>query len=226
MKILLDTANLAEIEEIIQYYPIDGFTTNPTILSRDSSDVPATLRRLMEISGGKMEIHVQVTAAESEGMLAQAKALDKFVGKGFHIKIPVTPEGIRAMTLCKKAGIRVTATSIFTPMQALLAAKAGADYVAPYVNSIDNMQCDGPGVVSEILTLFENFGYPTKMLAAGFDSVSQVLGVALAGAHTVTVTASIMHKLLFHPHTDLAVGNFAADWKAKFGAQSVSDLLK
>jgi len=225
MKILLDTANIAMIEEILPYFPISGFTTNPSILAKESTDVRASLLKLREIAGDKLMLHVQTTAVLAEDMLEQAKRLKDFIGPNFYVKIPMTVQGLKAIPLCKAAGVNCTTTAIFTPMQALMAGLAGADYVAPYVDRLDNITSNGVHVVKEIVDLFDTYNLDTKVLAASFKNVQQVYNVASMGSHAVTVNGDLCMKLLFHPYTDKSLEDFDFDWRAKFGNSEVTDFI-
>ncbi|MDL2233661.1 hypothetical protein LJC63_08825, partial [Ruminococcaceae bacterium OttesenSCG-928-L11] len=226
MKILLDTANTKSIEEILPYFPIAGFTTNPTILSKESENVRETLLKMMELANGKLMIHAQVTAADTAAIVEQAKELKQFIGDNFYAKIPMTLQGLRAIPLCKAQGINCTVTAIFTPMQALMAGLAGADYVAPYVDRLDNITSNGVNVVKEIVDLFHIYNLDTQVLAASFKNVQQVYNVASMGAHAVTVNTDLCMKLLFHPYTDKSLEDFEIDWSARFRNQEITDLLK
>ena len=225
MKILLDTANLDQISSVLPYMPIDGVTTNPTILSKESDDVYHTLSEMKRLMDGRM-IHSQTTAYDCHGMLEQAKKLTDFIGPNFYIKIPMTLQGLRAVQMCKAEGLKVTVTAIFTPMQALLAAKCGADYVAPYVDRLDNITSDGVSVVGEIVRLLDNYCYDTQVLAASFKNVQQVYNVASQRAHTATVNAQLCEKLIFHPYTDKSLEDFDMDWRVKFGDKQITDFLE
>ena len=226
MKILLDTANIKTIERVLPYFPISGFTANPSILAKESDDVKATLAKLRELAAGKLMIHTQITAARAEDILEQGKILRDFIGDNFYIKIPMTLEGLRAVPLCKAAGLNCTITAIFTPIQALMASLAGADYVAPYVDRLDNITSNGVNVVREIMELFKLYDLKTQVLAASFKNVQQVYDVASFGAHAATVNGELCMKLLFHPYTDKSLEDFESDWKGKFGNVEITDLLK
>ncbi|HIY09306.1 MAG TPA: transaldolase [Firmicutes bacterium] len=226
MEILLDSANIAQIRALLPYFPIDGFTTNPSILSKDSDDVKKTLTQLLELSDGKRMIHAQVTAADTAGMVAQAKMLQDFLGENFYVKLPINHQGLRAIPLCREAGINVTVTAVFTPMQALMAAKAGANYVAPYVDRLDNITSDGVKVVGEIVELLATYHMETQVLAASFKNVQQVYNVASMGAQAVTVNPALCEKLIFHPYTDKSMEDFEIDWRQKFGAKEITDFLQ
>jgi len=226
MKILLDTANVEMIEEILPYFPIAGFTTNPTILAKESTDVKKTLLKMKELAEGRRMIHAQVTAVLAEDMVEQAKSMKNFLGEQFYAKIPMTVQGLKAIPLCKAAGVNCTVTAIFTPMQALMAALAGADYVAPYVDRLDNITSNGVSVVGEIIEIFEKHTLSTQVLAASFKNVQQVYSVAAMGAHAATVGGELCMKLLFHPYTDKSLEDFDFDWRSKFGEAEITDLLK
>jgi len=226
MKILLDTANIKIIEDIMRYFPIAGFTTNPSILSKESDNVKETITRLRELAAGTKMIHTQITAVDADGMLEQAKILRDFIGGNFYAKIPMNLQGLRAISMCKNNGINCTVTAIFTPMQALTASMAGADFVAPYVDRLDNITSDGVNVVKEIVNLFRQYDVKTQVLAASFKNMQQVYDVASIGVHAVTVNGELCKKFLFHPYTDKSLEDFRTDWKGKFGDVEITDLLK
>lgn len=225
MKLLLDTADISSIKVLLRYMPIDGITTNPTILAKEGKDVHKSLCEIRELMKGRM-IHAQTTGKTSNEMLKQCKALTDFFGGNFYMKIPMTLEGLRAVSLCKEAGLRTTVTTIFTPIQAVLAAKAGADFVAPYVDRLDNITSDGATVVGEITQLLSGYGYSTKVLAASFKNVQQVYNVAAVGAQAVTVSPELCHKLIFHPFTDKSLDDFETDWTNAFGKKNITDFLQ
>ena len=225
MKLLLDTANTRQIEHILPFFPIDGFTTNPSILAREAADVKETLLALRRLAGEEKMVHAQVTAVAAEAILEQAKRMQDFMGGNFYAKIPITLQGLRAVSLCKQHGINVTVTAIFTPMQALLSAMAGADYVAPYVDRLDNIPSNGVNVVREIVDLFRLHGLSTGVLAASFKNVQQVYEVASMGAQAATISGDLCLKLLFHPYTDKSLEDFDMDWRCKFGDVEITDLI-
>lgn len=226
MKILLDTANAETIKEVLPFFPIAGITTNPSILAGSNKDVKDTIIKLRELSSDNISLHVQVTAEKARDMVEQAKALKKIVGNNFYVKIPITQQGLQAIRICKEAGINCTATAIFTPMQALMAALCGADFVAPYVNRLDNINCSGAEVVKQIVELLDAHKLKTQVLAASFKNVQQVYDVAAAGAHAVTITPDLCRELLFHPYTDKSLKDFNTDWKNKFGKHEITDLIE
>lgn len=226
MQILLDTANVNQIKSVLPYFPIDGVTTNPSILAREAEDVNDTLREIRRLLGPDRMLFAQATAHDSAGIVAQAEKMTAELGPNFYTKIPVTTQGLRAVAMCKERGLKTLVTAIFTPMQALLAAKSGADYVAPYVDRLDNITSDGANVVGEIVDLYNQYGYQTKVLAASFKNIQQVYNAASCGAHGVTVTATLCEKLIFHPYTDRSLEDFDIDWRSRFGEKGIDQLLK
>ena len=227
MRIILDTANLKDIEYFNTYYPIEGVTTNPTILSKEGGDVLKLLRDIRAIIGEEKELHVQVTETEYEKMVAEAKALVAYLGnkKNTFIKIPATDVGLRATKTLSDEGYGITVTAVLTATQALLAANSGAAYVAPYVSRLENILADGVGTVEDIAIMFANNGTKCQILAASFKTAKEVLDVATVGCHTATVGSEVMAKLLAHPTTDTSIAGFAADWKKAFGDTTLLALL-
>ena len=225
MLYILDTADLNAIRHANEFYPIVGVTTNPSIIAKEKTDFVALLKAIREIIGPDKMLHVQTTATVAEEIVKEARMLKDLIGENFYVKIPIGEEGLKATMILSKEGIGVTMTAIFTPQQALLAAKAGADFVAPYVNRLDNVGSDGIKVVDEIVTQFELFDLPCQVLAASFKNVQQVQDAALCGCHSVTVAPDVLYNLVKHPLTDVAVDLFDKDWKAVYGEKSVADLL-
>lgn len=224
---MLDTADLDAIKECVEYFPVEGVTTNPTIISRQNDpDFLGLIKNIRKVIGTDRLLHVQTTAEKAEDILKEAKLLKEFVGGAFYIKIPVTAEGLKATTLCKKEGINVTQTAIFTPQQALIAARAGADFVAPYINRLDNVLGDGVHVVAEIAKIFEKFDIKTKILAASFKNAEQIHKVALVGGHSVTISPELFRTILSPPLTATAVNTFESDWKSVYGETSIADMFE
>ncbi|ACA56843.1 fructose-6-phosphate aldolase [Clostridium botulinum] len=217
MLILLDTANIESIKNINDIYPLDGVTTNPTIISKEKKDFISILREIRNVIGEEKMLHVQVIGSEAEDMIEEAVYLNEKIGGNLYIKIPVTEQGIKAMKKLSKEGYKITATAIFTAQQALMAAKAGAEFVAPYVNRIDNLMGDGIKVVSDIVNIFETYNINSKVLAASFKNTEQIHNACLKGAHSVTVNEDLINQLIYHPLTDLSVDNFVKDWENQYG---------
>ena len=221
---ILDTADLAAIKHCNEFYPLAGVTTNPSIIAKANTDFWKLVTDIRNIIGEEKMLHIQTTAEKAEDIVAEAKLLKERVGGDFYIKIPIGEEGLKATMMLKEIGIKVTMTAIFTPTQALMAAMAGATFVAPYVNRLDNILGDGVKVVEEIVEQFEIYGVDTMVLAASFKNAEQVHKCALAGCHSVTVTDDIMKNLISHPMTDAAVVGFDKDWRRVYGDKKISDL--
>lgn len=217
MLYLLDTADVRAIARCTDIFPLAGVTTNPTLVARAKRPLLDLLTEIRSIIGEHAMLHAQVMGADAETMVAEAARLCDRFGPNLYPKIPVTPQGLRAIRMLAASGIAVTATAIAAPQQALLAARAGAAFTAPYVNRIDNVSGDGPGVVSQMVHLFSHFGLPTRVLAASFKNVQQVHAVAMAGAHSATMSPDLLEAVLSHPLTDSGVAGFNQDWAAAFG---------
>lgn len=217
MQYFLDSADTEFIAKALEYYPVEGVTTNPTIVSKEKREFRPLIEEIRSILGGDPSLHVQCVSRDADGMVREALAIQEFAGDNFFAKIPVTLEGLKAMKLLQTQGIKITATAIFTPQQALLASLAGAEYCAPYVDRIDNLSADGAKVVSEIVQLFQIHHRTSKVLAASFKNVEQVHRVCLAGAHSVTVGRDVFKKLIAHPMTDWSIDHFVSDWEEVYG---------
>ncbi|NLU10779.1 MAG: fructose-6-phosphate aldolase [Tepidanaerobacter acetatoxydans] len=226
MLYLLDTANVKDIRRICDVYPIDGVTTNPTLISKEKTDFKELLMKIKDVLGlGKM-IHVQTLGENSEDIVNEGEALNRFLGENAYAKIPVTPQGIKAIQILSQKGIKTTATAVFTPQQALIAARAGADFVAPYVNRLDNIVGDGVEIVSEIVREFKIYNLKTKVVAASFKNLEQIHKASQAGTHAVTVAPELFEKLLQHPLTDSSIKKFEEDWETIYGKDKlISDLI-
>ena len=220
-KILIDSADIKKAKEIEKYYTIAGITTNPTILSKIEGSLEDKLKELKEFTYGKYEVHIQTTESEVEKIVEEAKKLRDYFGESFYIKIPVTKAGLEAIKLCSKENIRVTATAILTAMQALAAAKNGANYVAPYVNRMENVGQDAKEAILEISNLL--IDYPTEILAASFKNVKQVQDILRCGAEAVTIAPEIIEASIWHPYTDKSVFDFEKDWENRFGDKKIVD---
>ena len=220
-KILIDSADIKKAREIERYYTIAGITTNPTILSKIEGTLENKLKELKEFTYGKYEVHIQTTESEVEKIVEEAKKLRDYFGESFYIKIPVTKAGLEAMKFCSKENIRVTATAILTSMQALAAAKNGANYVAPYVNRMENVGQDAKEAIFEISNLL--IDYPTEILAASFKNVKQVQDILRCGAEAVTIAPEIIEASIWHPYTDKSVFDFEKDWGNRFGDKKIVD---
>lgn len=225
MLYLIDSANLESIKKCCEYFPVAGVTTNPTIISREKGDFKNLIYSIREIIGDEKMLHVQTTAHEACDIVREAEMIREVVGGDFYIKIPITNEGIKATEICKYKGIGVTVTAIFTQQQAMIASSAGADFVAPYINRLDNIVSDGVHVVDEIVSMFKIHNSQTKVLAASFKTVEQVHKVCLTGAHSVTINPDLFDMLIYHPLTYYAIDDFEKDWEGVYGDKKITDLL-
>ena len=223
MLYILDTANLDAIRHCNEYYPLAGVTTNPSIIAKEKTDFWTLMKGIRAIIGEEKMLHVQTTQKTAEGMVEEAKLLNKELGGNFYIKIPIGEEGLKATKQLKKLGIGVTITAIFTPAQALLAATAGASFVAPYVNRLDNIIGDGVEVAAEIVKQLKAYGSDCKVLVASFKTAEQVHKCASVGCHSMTVTADILRTVISHPMTDAAVAGFEKDWSSVYGDKTILD---
>ncbi|WKV10377.1 fructose-6-phosphate aldolase [Thermoanaerobacterium sp. CMT5567-10] len=222
--VLLDTANLDEICNAIDLYPIDGVTTNPTILVKEKKHFLNHIKEIKSLIGNERMIHVQIVGTKYQDIIDEAYYISENIGGNVYIKIPVMPEGIKAMKYLSEKNIKVTATAVFTSQQAIIAAKAGAKFVAPYINRIDNISSSGIDVVSEIAKMYKMFGLDTKILAASFKNVDQVKKAFLAGSDSVTISYDILEHMVYHPSTVESVNQFIKDWKELYGDTKTNSL--
>lgn len=221
MKILIDTAAVDFVKSANECYPIDGVTTNPTILAKEKRPYIEILQEIVSIIGSGKMLHVQMLSTNAEGIIKEAEYVNQVLSGNIYIKIPVVPEGFKAMMALQKKNIKVTATAVFTPQQALMAGKAGASFVAPYVNRIDNISGDGVKIVADIVKIFDTHNIKAQVLAASFKNVEQVQKVCLAGTHAVTVSEDVFINLYHHPLTDWSVNKFIEDWESVYGKGAI-----
>ncbi|WP_455139678.1 transaldolase family protein [Thermophilibacter sp.] len=225
MKLIIDDADVSAIRRLVEYYPVDGVTTNPSILAKAGRPPFEVLHEIRDVIGPDMELHAQVVARDAAGMVADGRRIVAELGENTFPKVPSVPEGFKAMRELVSEGIRVTATAIYTPMQAFLAAKAGASYAAPYINRIDNMGYDGVGVAMEIHDIFRANGLPCEVLAASFKNSQQVLELARYGVGAVTAAASVIEGFVKNAAIDAAVDAFTADFEGLVGpGKTMADL--
>lgn len=217
MEIYIDSANIEEIKRMIDKFPVSGVTTNPTLLSREGNNPMEQLKKIRALLPEKMTLHAQVISIKAEGMVQEAKHMREVLGTDLFIKIPVIEEGIKAMMILNEKRANITATAIYTPMQALMAAKAGARWVAPYVNRLDMIGSDGVGVAISIHHILSQSNTNGEVLGASFKNVDQILRMAQAGASAITAAPEMLEQLLYHPLTDQAVSDFIKDFEAITG---------
>jgi fructose-6-phosphate aldolase 2 len=224
MLYLLDTANLAQIKKAFAIYPLKGVTTNPTLVSKEQTDFMPLMKEIRQIIGIDQDLHIQVSSLENEEMVKEAQYLVDALDPNIYVKVPITKEGLIAIRELHKRGVKTTATAVFTGQQALLAARAGADFVAPYINRLNKMGGNGIALVREIVTLFEQYELTTKVLGASFGCSEQIQETALAKAHAITLSPALLEALLLHPATEQGVQKFKEDWEKIYGKRKIYEL--
>lgn len=217
MKLFIDSADVAKIRRIYEYYPVDGVSTNPSILAKSGRNPYEVLKEIRSIIGEEGELFVQATSATAEGMVEEAHRIVKETGETTLVKIPCVPEGFKAMKMLKAEGIRFIGTAIYTAMQGFIAAKCGAEYVAPYVNRIDNMGFDGVQVAKDIHDSISKSGYDSGLLAASFKNSQQVLELTRYGVKGVTLSSDVFDGLVKNAAIDAAIDQFTADFQGLAG---------
>lgn len=217
MKFIIDDADIAKIKDIYNTFAVDGVTTNPSILAKSGRQPYEVLTEIREFIGPDAELHVQVIAPDAEGMVRDGHRIVEVLGKNTYVKVPTTKEGLRAMKLLHGEEIRVTATAIYTRMQAFLAAKAGADYAAPYVNRIDNLGGDGVKTAQDIHDIFRKNGLDCQVLAASFKNSQQVQELCEYGIGAATISPDVIEALIKNDSVTMAVEAFVKDFEGLCG---------
>ncbi|MCP1639857.1 fructose-6-phosphate aldolase [Streptococcus gallinaceus] len=218
MEFLLDTLNLEAIKKWHHILPLAGVTSNPTIAKKEGQiDFFQRIRDVREIIGQDASLHVQVVAKDYEGIVKDAQKIREETDDHVYIKIPVTPDGLAAIKTLKSQGFNITATAIYTTMQGLLAISAGADYLAPYYNRMENLDIDPIQVIGELVDAIDRTGSSSKVLAASFKNASQVTKALAQGAQSITAGPDVFEAAFAMPSIAKAVDDFAADWKATQG---------
>ena len=210
MEFFLDTADVDEIREIAAWGILDGVTTNPSLIKKSGRDFKEVVREIASICSGP--ISAEVTAMDTAGMLDQARQLKNELPENVIIKIPCTPEGLAATKVLTEEGIDTNVTLIFSTSQALMAAKAGATYVSPFIGRIDDTGHDGMNLIAEIMETWSKYDISTKVLAASIRHPTHMLQCMQLGAHTATMPAKIFKQLMTHPLTDRGLEGFMRDW--------------
>lgn len=224
MKLFIDDANIEAIKRINDLYPVDGVTTNPSILSKAGRNPKETLLEIRKVLGEDKIIFAQAVALDYDGMLKDARMIMDLLGKNTIVKIPSIPVGFKAISALKAEGISTCGTVVYTPMQAYLAAKAGASYVAPYVNRIDNMGYNGVETVKEIQDILENNCMDSEVLAASFKNSQQVLELAKYGVGSATAAADVIESFVKNLAIDGAINDFVVDFEKLTGKKSMAEL--
>lgn len=209
MQIFLDTANLDQIKEAASWGILDGATTNPTLVSKENLKFEDLIKKICKIVAGP--VSVECISTKSKDIIKEARGLAK-LADNVVVKIPICVEGLKAIKVVSGEGIKVNTTLIFSPNQALLAAKAGARFVSPFVGRLDDISHQGMDLVDEIVTIFNNYGFETEVIVASIRHPLHVLEAALMGADIATVPFAVLEKMVKHPLTDIGIENFLKDW--------------
>ncbi|TBR10829.1 MAG: fructose-6-phosphate aldolase [Candidatus Nitrosotenuis sp.] len=210
MKIFLDTANLQSIRMYNDMGLLDGITTNPSLLAKEGGDPLKAMEEITKIIKG--DVSLEVVATDYTGMMDEGHRLKKY-GQNVVIKVPMTADGLKACKSFSSEGIPVNVTLVFSPNQAILAAKAGAKYVSPFIGRLDDIGQDGMSLISEIKQIFTNYDFKTQILVASIRHPMHVVEAAKIGADVVTLPPDVLGKMLKHPLTDIGLKNFLADWE-------------
>ena len=216
MKFFIDTAEVKEIAAAKELGLVDGVTTNPSLVAKSGRDFHDVLKEIISLVDGP--ISAEVVATDAAGMIREAEELAKLDPEKIVIKLPLTEEGLKATKALTEKGLKTNVTLIFSPLQALLAAKAGATYVSPFVGRLDDIGHDGMESVDQIRTIFDNYGYSTEIIVASVRSPQHVLQAGLMGADICTIPYSVMLQLTKHPLTDIGLEKFLADWQKHVGS--------
>lgn len=215
MKLFIDTANTEEIREAASWGVLSGVTTNPSLIAKEGKEFKSVVKEITEIADASpsniASISAEVLSDDAEGMIAEAHELVK-IHDVITIKVPMTEEGIKAVSILSKEGIKTNVTLIFSPNQALLAARAGASYVSPFVGRMDDIANDGAGLVAEIAEIFDIYGIDTEIIAASIRTPKDVVECAKAGADIATIPYAVLKKMFKHPLTDKGIQQFKDDW--------------
>ncbi len=210
MKFFIDTANVKEIREAASLGVVDGVTTNPSLIAKEGRDFKQVISEICSIVDGP--ISAEAVSLEADKMVAEGVELAK-IHKNVVVKLPMTRDGLKATKMLRGKGIKVNMTLVFSPAQALLAAKVGAAYVSPFVGRLDDISHYGMDLVRQIITIYENYGYGTEVIVASVRNPLHVVDAALAGAHIATIPFNVIDQLAKHPLTDIGIEKFLADWK-------------
>jgi transaldolase len=210
MKFFIDTANVKEIREAASLGVVDGVTTNPSLVAKEGRDFKEVINEICSIVDGP--ISAEAVSLKADEMVAEGEALAR-IHKNIVVKLPMTKDGMKATKVLAKKGIRVNMTLVFSPMQALLAAKVGAAYVSPFVGRLDDISHYGMDLVRQVVAIYENYGYPTEVIVASVRNPLHAVDAAMAGAHIATIPFSVIDQLVKHPLTDIGIEKFLTDWK-------------
>lgn len=210
MKFFIDTANIDEIKEAASYGLLDGVTTNPSLVSKEGKNFTDLLKEIVEVVDGP--ISAEVVSTDYEGIIKEAEELAK-IHKNIVVKVPLIKEGIKAVKYLSGKGIKTNVTLCFSPSQALLAAKAGATYISPFVGRLDDISHDGMELIDQIIQIYDNYGFETEVLVASIRHPLHLVEAAMMGADVATMPFNVIEKLFKHPLTDIGLDKFLSDWK-------------
>ncbi|MDH5298796.1 MAG: fructose-6-phosphate aldolase [Desulfobulbaceae bacterium] len=212
MKFFIDTANIEEIKQAVALGMVDGVTTNPSLVAKEGRDFIEILKEICALVDGP--VSAEVVSLDADGMVEEGRTLAA-LHKNIVIKVPMTTEGLKATKRFSAEGIKTNVTLVFSPAQALLAAKAGATYVSPFVGRLDDIAQNGMELIDQIMTILDNYGFATEIIVASVRSPMHVIDSALMGAHVATIPFKVIAQLAKHPLTDIGLENFLADWKKR-----------
>ncbi|MBW2094545.1 MAG: fructose-6-phosphate aldolase [Deltaproteobacteria bacterium] len=210
MKFFIDTANIEEIKKANELGMVDGVTTNPSLVAKEGREFRGLLQEICAIVDGP--VSAEVVSLEAEGMIREARDLSK-VADNIVVKVPLIEEGLKATRVLSGEGIKVNVTLCFSPVQALMAAKAGASFISPFVGRLDDISQVGMELVDQIATIYDNYGFETEIIVASVRNPTHVLEAALMGADIATIPYKVIAQLIKHPLTDIGLEKFLADWK-------------
>ena len=218
MEFIIDTVNIEEIKDAIDHMPIVGVTSNPSIVKKTHpADFYDHMRQIRSIIGKERSLHIQVISKTADEMVKEAHCIHEEIDPDVFIKVPVSYEGLKAIQMLKKEGVKVTATAVYDEMQALMALAAGADYIAPYVNRIGNLGNDPYELIANVSDRIDHDGYDCKIVAASFKGVRQIREALDAGAQAIPAPVEILKQVFKNPSIDKAVDDFNADWYSMYG---------
>ncbi|MCR5374566.1 MAG: fructose-6-phosphate aldolase [Lachnospiraceae bacterium] len=216
MQFFIDTADVEEIRKAADMGIISGVTTNPSLIAKAGRDFNEVIKEITTIVDGPISGEVKATTVDAEGMIKEGREIAK-IHKNMVVKIPMTAEGLKAVKVLKSEGIKTNVTLVFAANQALLAAEAGATYVSPFLGRLDDINQPGIDLITDIVTIFENYGYETQIIAASIRNPIHVTDCALAGADIATIPYKVIMQMLNHPLTDQGIEKFQKDYLAVFG---------
>ena len=210
MKFFIDTANIEEIKKANELGMVDGVTTNPSLVAKEGREFKGLIKEICQIVDGP--VSAEVVSVDRDGMVQEARELSK-LADNIVVKIPLIEEGLKAAKVLAQEGIKTNVTLCFSSIQALMAAKAGASYISPFVGRIDDISHRGMELVEEIVTIYDNYGFETEVIVASIRNPIHVLDAALMGADIATIPFKVIQQLIKHPLTDIGLEKFLADWK-------------